>query len=177
MNTEPHKVEFNANFVVVLILAITVILSCVPVLMFMAWGFVLLVYYFAQNSDFVRERARHIAAVYMSYAVVQVALAAITLVVLIVTGIVSSYAAFFGGLQYTVGATVGQTVMSVLGGAATLVYAIFAVIAAVKAYKYESYRIPLVFGFAEQWVDKILAKIDEKLTPGQETPHDESTDV
>jgi len=166
MDTEKHNCEFNANFITVLMLIIMIVLSFIPVVMFVSWGFALLIFYNARNSDFVKDYAKQMASVYITYALIQIVLALITMITFIVSGIVSSFM-MWRGLDYFFGAAIGTTVLSILGVVVSVVYAIFVIIASVKAYKYEKYDIPLNFSFARGWVDKIIVKINEKIETKQ----------
>ncbi len=166
MKTEHYMSEFQPGISVILMIAVTVVLACVPGLLFFAWGFPVLIFFLEQKSGFVKQKAKHLAAAYMSYAIIQLVLAAITLIIYIVSGIIAGFV-FFGRLENLWGTAVGEIVMSILGALVIAAYAIFSIIMAVKTYKNEDFKIPIVFGFAPRAVDSLIAKIEEALEKGR----------
>jgi uncharacterized membrane protein len=162
MKTEHYMSEFQPAIGVILMIAVTAALACVPGLMFVAWGFPALIFFLEQKSGFVKQKAKHLAAAYMSYAIIQLALAVITLIIYFVSGIIAGLV-FFGRLENLWGMAVGEIVMSVLGALVIVAYAVFSIMMAVKTYKNEDFKIPIVFGFAPRAVDALIAKIEEAL--------------
>lgn len=148
MNNEERKssIGMDANNWVLLVYIIAVVMGLIPGLRYVAWLMPLIAYLVEKQSGFVRFYAMQAVALYVLYAIV-----------VIVLDIISAAIAFstIGGLFFNpvgsvMGALGGSIVLGVIGAIVMILAVVFMIIAMTKAYKYETYRIPLAAAFADK---------------------------
>ncbi len=150
MKVEPHKSStgMDANLWAMLVYIITIILGWIPYLQYVAWLFPLIIYLTEKDSAFVKFHATQALAVYVINAIISIILGIIGFAVAMSWAVTAATSLNWGG---ALGGTVALGVFSVIGVIITLILMIFSIIALIKAYQYEEYRIPIAGGLAEKF--------------------------
>ncbi|MGI6152686.1 MAG: hypothetical protein ACOYJB_02465 [Christensenellaceae bacterium] len=152
MKVPEHRSEMKANIWVIVMYIITAILGFISGVAFIAWAFPLIFYFLERYSEFVRFYALQAVVLYALCAIIQIVLGIVSLVVSF--AMASSFLSSFS-IYGASSAAVGLVVISAISIAISVVAAIFAIIAMVKAYRFEEYEIPLVGKLARKWFKPI----------------------
>lgn len=144
----PHKstIGLDANIWVLLLFIITIILSFIPGVQFVAWLLPLIFFLIEKNSDFVKYYAMQMVALYIINAIIDIVLSiigfAISLSAVASIGSLNFFGAYSG--------FIGAAVMSIITVVVAVLFAVLAIVAMIKAYNYTIYEMPVVGKFAEK---------------------------
>jgi len=158
MKVQPHRssIGMDANIWAMLIYIITVILSWIPVVQYIAWLFPLAIYLVEKSSGFIRFHAIQAVAIYAVGAIVFIILNIISAIIaasLVFSAATNPLGIFGAGY----GALGGVVAVSVIGGVINLLLMILAILALIQAYQYEEYKVPVLGSLADK-----LASIGKK---------------
>lgn len=156
---QPHKSslgEIDANVIAALSYGAAIIFSYIPVLKFFAWLAPLIVYFIEKKSPLVKFHA-------LQAQVINLAGSVVSFFLFIIGKIIShaltsrtydlwNYEDYYSNIQK---ASIGATVFFVLSLIVTVVMMAIGIIAAVKAFQYTEYKLPVIGDLA--------AKLNEKL--------------
>ncbi len=151
MKFNPHKSStgIDANLWAMLVYLITMVLGWIYGVNWFAWVFPLVIYLVEKESMFVRFHALQALALYVLDAIVQVVVAIVVAIIGVSSAVavaVTPWAWFALG-----GAAVGVVVLNVIGVIVGVVVTVFTIIAMVKAWQYEDYKVPLASGLADKF--------------------------
>lgn len=146
----PHKssLGMDANQMALLAYVSAIILSFIPGVRYIAWLAPIVIYILEKDSAFVRFNA-------MQAFVLNAAGAVLGFIVTVIIGGILSAA--YHGSGAAVGAALGAIgLVGFLSTAISVVMAVFGVLAMIRAYGYQEYRIPIAGGIA----DKVASRIN-----------------
>lgn len=151
MKVQPHKssIGMDANIWAMLVYIITIILSWIPVVQYVAWLFPLVIYLTEKDSGFVKFHAIQAVAIYVVGAIVFIIMNVISAIItasFALSAVTNPLGIFGAGY----GALAGAMAVSVIGGVIGLLLTILSVIALIRAYQYEEYKVPVLGGFADK---------------------------
>ncbi len=142
---QPHKSSIggiDANLMVLIAYLGSAVLAFIPIVQYVAFLLPLVLFLLEKDSPFVKFHALQSFILYVFCDVL-----------MIVFSIISAIA--LAGLSL---ASLGVvSVMGILVLLVQILYAVLSVVAIVKAWKYETFRIPLI----ADWADKFSAKISK----------------
>lgn len=151
MKVAPHKSStgMDANIWVVLIYVITLILGWVNWICYVAWVFPLVFLLTEKQSEFVKFHAIQAMALYIVNA-------AVCILFSVLAAIVATSALFnpFGAL----GMVGGIVTISVIWTILRIIVMVGAILALIKAFQYEEYRIPVIGPLADKLREMIVKK-------------------
>jgi uncharacterized membrane protein len=142
----PHKSlgGLDANVMALLAYLAAGILSFIPGIRYVAWLAPLVLFFMEKDSRFTKFHAMQAFTLGLLDMVLVLVLTLISSAAA-ASAVTSTAAAFYTGSTAGLEAALGTTVIfSVLIGIISIVFGIFAIIAMVKAYKYDEYEIPLL---------------------------------
>ncbi len=140
----PHKsslAELDGNVLAVLVYVIAYVMLWLPYVSYFAWAGPLIVYLMEKRSPFVKFHA-------MQALILSVIHLLVGIVVSIILGLIT--VAAIAATQSPFGLS-GLILIPVVTFLVNAAFTVFAVIAAVNAYKYNEYEIPLVGKLARKW--------------------------
>lgn len=146
----PHKSsigDLNANMMALLCYIVSVVVSWIPVVRYVAWLVPLLIFFMEKQSNFVKFHA-------LQSFFLNVFSAILTFLVLVVLGSILGVGSISSNVNYFAAAAGLAGIISLLVLAISLVILVFAIIAMVKAYGYKEYHIPLIGGIAAGFAQK-----------------------
>ena len=149
---EPHKSSIgglDANLVALLAYIVSVVVSWIPLVRYVAWLAPLAVFFMEKQSGFVKFHT-------MQSFVLQVFGAVLSfLLTVVVGGIIGAGSANV----YTAYAAIGiSSILGIITIVISVVIMIFAILAMIGAWKYKEYHIPLAGGIAEKAAAKLQGK-------------------
>lgn len=140
---EPHKSSIggmDANVMAIISYLASIILSFIPYISYVAWLAPLVFYILEKGSSFVKFHA-------MQGFILNLLGMLIILVITIIFNII------IGSMIYNWYAIIRMTqALGTITLIISIVFAVFNIIALIKAYKYEEYEIPVVGKFARRFV-------------------------
>ena len=150
MKVEPHKSStgLDANLWAMLVYIITIILGWIPYVQYVAWLFPLVIFFTEKDSEFGKFHAMQVMALYVINAIIQIILGIIGFALSISLMVSAVNPLNWGG---AIGGAIAYGAISIVGGIVVLVLMIFAIIALIRAYQYEEYRMPLAGVLADKF--------------------------
>ncbi len=153
IKTAPHKSSLgglDANLMATLCYAAAFIIGLIPGIRYIAFLAPLALYILEKDSRFVKFHAMQAFMLQLFNMLLGVIIGVIAAAV-----VAGSTASLFAGSAAGFGTAVGGgTIFLVLAGIVSVVAWVFAIIAAVKAYGYTEYEIPLLGGLARKLMGK-----------------------
>lgn len=151
MKVSPHKssVGLDANIWALLVYIITIALGWIPYVSFVAWLFPMIIFMTEKESDFVKFHAAQSMAIY----IVNAALSILFTIIIAAVGASAIFSPMsaFGAVGGIVAASAIWTILRVL-------LMVVTILAMIKAYQYEAYKIPVVGTLT----DKLYGALNKK---------------
>jgi uncharacterized membrane protein len=158
MKVNPHKssLGLEANILALLSYIAAFVLSWIPFVQYVAWLAPLVIFLLEKQSPFVKFHSMQALLLEVILWVFQVVIAIITAVVS--AAMLSVYSTMYyydyGSLSAALGII---TMLGVIVLIIELVFTVFAIIAMIKAYGYEEFKIPVLGNLAEKFSKKNIA--------------------
>jgi uncharacterized membrane protein len=146
LKVNPHKssLGLDANVLALLAYIATFVLLWIPVIKWVAWAAPLVVFILEKGSPFVKYHAMQamiLAVINLLFSLI------ITIIIAAATASIYTFSGAYASLGIISALTI---IMAIIG----IVLTVFAIIAAVKAYGYVEYKIPLIGKLAAKFAYK-----------------------
>lgn len=135
----PHKSSLgnmDANVLALLVYLAPIVLSLIPVVRYIAWAAPLVVFLIEKDSSFVRFHAMQALLLNVVGSVLSFIL------MVLIAGSITFVAGGYGG---------GFVIISILSWLIVIAIIVLAILAMVKAYGYQQFKIPLIGSLSEKW--------------------------
>lgn len=142
---QPHKSIFDLDANIVMLIAYfgAIIISFIPGINFFAWAVPLIIFFIEKDSKYVKFHA-------MQSLLLEVAVLAIALILGLLIGLFTT-AAVLAGSGFLLVLTALTSVVTIL---IPIVLIVFSIIAAIKGWKYDCYKISIIGNWAEKIANK-----------------------